>query len=375
MNAHVVVVGGGYAGLAAAKRLRRGSKGPRVTVVNPRAEFVERIRLHQLVAGNHPATRPLTSRLPKGAEFVQDSVTAIDAGARTLALAGGGTLDFDHLIYAVGSRSRLDVMPGAAEHAVTVGSLDDARTFRARYTALPDGSTITVVGAGLTGLELATELAEAGAHRVRLVGDGPVAPSVGPRARAHLHRFLADAGIELVEHTRVTEVAEAKVTLADGRALDSDLTAVTAMFELPTLARESHLAVDEHGALRVDDTLVGIDFDGTGPAVLGAGDATRIDGHPLRMSCQAAIPLGTHAAETVLALLAGRAPKPVRARFTGQCISLGRRAGMFQRASSDDVVTDQVLTGRAAAWIKEQVCAGTVRVGVNPRVPVSWSWS
>jgi NADH dehydrogenase len=370
MNAHVVVVGGGYAGLAAAKRLSRGN-GPRVTVVNPRAEFVERIRLHQLVAGNHSATRPLISRLPKGAEFVQDSVTRIDAAARTLELAGGGTLGFDHVIYAAGSRSRLDALPGAAEHAVTVGSLDDARTFRARYAALPAGSAVTVVGAGLTGLELACELAETGGHRVRLISDGPVAPSVGDRARAYLHGYLAELGIELVEHTKVIEVSSDAVALADGRTLASDLTAVTAMFELPTLARDSGLAVDESGALRVDEFLVGVD----GPAVLGAGDAGRIDGHPLRMSCQAAIPTGTHAAETALALLAGRTPKPVRARFTGQCISLGRRAGLIQHASSDDVVTDRVLTGRAAAFIKEQVCAGTVRVGVNPRVPVSWSWS
>jgi NADH dehydrogenase len=76
MRAQVVVIGAGYAGASAAKRLCRGSAHTTasVTVVNPRADFVERIRLHQLIVGNHAATRPVTSMLPGAARFVQDSV-------------------------------------------------------------------------------------------------------------------------------------------------------------------------------------------------------------------------------------------------------------------------------------------------------------
>jgi NADH:ubiquinone reductase (H+-translocating) len=370
MSAHVVVVGAGYAGLSAAKGLRHA--GVAVTVVNPRAEFVERIRLHQLVAGNHGATRPMASLLPRGTEFVADHVRRIDAGGRVAVLAGGGTLAFDHLVYAVGSRGGLDTVPGAREHAVAIGTLPDAETARRRLADLPAGSSVTVVGAGLTGLELATELAERGDHRIRLVGAGPLAPSVGEKARSHLRRRCAALGVEVVEQLAVTEVQQSKIVLADGRALDSDLTVVTATVELPGLARDSGLAVDAAGALRVDAALVGVD----GPAVVGAGDAARIDGNPLRMSCQAAIPLGAHAAETVLHLLAGSEPKPVRPKFTGQCISLGRRSGLIQHAGFDDVPTSLVLTGRAAALVKEQVCASTVRVGVNPRWSrFTYSWS
>lgn len=370
MSAQVVVVGAGYAGLSAARRLRRG--GADVTVVNPRAEFVERIRLHQLVAGNHTATRPLTSLLAPGTGLVHDRVGAIDARRRTVTLGGGDTLGYDYLVYAVGSRGRLDVVPGAGEHAVAVGSLDDAIGARARLAGLPRGSSITVVGAGLTGVELAAELAEPGTHAIRLVSAGPLAPSVGDRGRDQLRGHFARLGVQVLEHAAVTEVHESKIALVDGRTLDSDLTMMTAMVELPALAGDSGLPVDRGGALRVDDTLVSVGA----PTVIGAGDAARIDGHPLRMSCQAAIPLGAHAAETVLHLHRGGSPKPVRPKFTGQCISLGRRSGLFQHATTADAATSLTLTGRAAAFVKEQVCASTLRFGLNPRLAsLSYSWT
>jgi NADH dehydrogenase len=194
---------------------------------------------------------------------------------------------------------------------------------------------------------------------------------VSDKGREYLRGHFADLGVELIEHAAVVEVGGEKIVLADGRALDSDLTVVTAMFEVPALAGDSGLAVDDRGALRVDERLVSAG----GPVIVGAGDAVRIGEHPLRMSCQAAIPLGAHAAETVLHLIAGTEPKPVRPRFTGQCISLGRRSGLFQHAGSDDVPTSFTVRGRAAAFVKEQVCASTLRVGLNPRLPLSYSWS
>ncbi|HTK61904.1 MAG TPA: FAD-dependent oxidoreductase [Pseudonocardia sp.] len=369
MSAHVVVVGAGYAGVSAAKRLRRGNA--QVTVVNPRADFVERIRLHQLMVGNHTATRPLESLLPKGTGLVQDAATSIDADRRTVTLAGGDRLDYDYLVYAAGSRSGLDVIPGAREHAVTVGDLDDAVSARVRLSRLPRGASVTVVGAGLTGVEAASEIAELGAHTVRLVSDGVLAPSVGDKGRDYLRGYFADLGVEVVEQAAVTEVTPEKIVLADGRALDSDLTVVTALFELPTLAGDSGLAVDHRGALLAGDTLVSA----SSPTIIGAGDAVRVGDHPLRMSCQAAIPIGAHAAETVLHLIAGTDPKPVRARFTGQCISLGRRSGLIQLASSDDVPRSSTVRGRTAAFVKEQVCLSTMRVGLNPRFRLSYSWS
>jgi NADH dehydrogenase FAD-containing subunit len=154
----------------------------------------------------------------------------------------------------------------------------------------------------------------------------------------------------------VAEVHERGVVLADGATLPSDLTVLTTAFEVPALARASGLPVAGSGALRVDESLVCA----AAPGVVGAGDATLVGARGLRMSCQAAVPMGAHAAETVLALAGGTVPRPVRTRFTGRCISLGRRATLWQRSNAADVPTSFTLTGRPGAQLKEQICASTI---------------
>jgi len=78
------------------------------------------------------------------------------------------------------------------------------------------------------------------------------------------------------------------------------------------------------------------------------------------MSCQAALPLGAQAANTVLSRIAGTEPAVLNQAFTGQCVSLGRAGGTIQIAHSDDRVTRFYIGGRTAASIKEAVCKGTV---------------
>ena len=98
----VVVIGGGYAGVMAANRLA-SRDDLAVTLVNPRPQFVERIRLHQLAVGNDDAVVPYDRVLNGGVRVLVDSVTRIDAAARTLTLASGGALGYDYLVYAAGS--------------------------------------------------------------------------------------------------------------------------------------------------------------------------------------------------------------------------------------------------------------------------------
>ncbi|MFG6202534.1 FAD-dependent oxidoreductase [Nonomuraea sp. JJY05] len=98
----VVVIGGGYAGTLAANRLRRRDNVD-VTLVNPRPEFVERIRLHQFVARTGDATIDYGTLLGEDIQLVVDSATRIDTRSRTVQLASGRALDYDHVIYAVGS--------------------------------------------------------------------------------------------------------------------------------------------------------------------------------------------------------------------------------------------------------------------------------
>ena len=101
-RSHVVVLGGGYAGTLAANHLRQRPDID-ITLVNPRPVFVERIRLHQLVADTGAATVDYGTLLGDGIRLVVDSADRIDADDRRIVLASGAALDYDYLIYAVGS--------------------------------------------------------------------------------------------------------------------------------------------------------------------------------------------------------------------------------------------------------------------------------
>lgn len=352
---HVVVIGGGYAGTLAANRLRGGTDID-ITLVNPRPEFVQRIRLHQHAAGTGPAIADYGALLGDGIALVVDSATRIDTAARTVHLAAGGTLAYDYLVYAVGSTAAdLSAVPGAAEFAYPIAELEQAERLRAALEPLPRDAPVTVVGAGLTGLETAVELADRG-RAVRLVCGGTLAPSLSPAGRRSVAKRLSRHRVEVLETASVTEVRADTVVLADGTALPSAVTIWTAGFGVPELARASGLRTDELGRLRTDETLTSIDDD----RVVAAGDAAAPSGHPLRMSCQAANPLGAQAADTVLARLAGTPPAPIDQAFIGSCVSLGRADAIIQAARRDDTPVNFFLAGRAAAGVKEAVCRSTL---------------
>ena len=234
------------------------------------------------------------------------------------------------------------------------------------------GAPVVVVGAGPTGLEVAAELGEQG-RSVTLVCGGVLGPYFSESTRRAVTKRLRKLGVTVVDgaDAKVTEVREDSVLLADGRELPSVVTIWTAGFGVPDLASRSGLATDEIGRLLTDETLTSVDD----PFIVGAGDAVAPSDAPLRMSCQAAIPLGAQAANTVLSHIAGDQPAAVNQAFTGQCVSLGRKAGVIQVAHLDDRPTPLFIGGRAAATIKEAVCKGTVwQLGVEARKPGSYVW-
>jgi NADH dehydrogenase FAD-containing subunit len=156
----------------------------------------------------------------------------------------------------------------------------------------------------------------------------------------------------------VTAVKDNAVELADGRMLSSPVTVWTAGFGAPDLAARSGLRTDAVGRLVTDETLTSVDD----VRIVAAGDSGSPSDEPYRMSCQAAGQLGLHAADTVLARIAGRDPEPVGVAFLGQCLSLGRRAGMFQLSRRNDAAVPLYFGGgRVGAWLKEFICTTTVK--------------
>ncbi|WP_122619572.1 FAD-dependent oxidoreductase [Streptomyces sp. Tu 4128] len=356
-NVRVVVVGGGYGGVSAANRLARRD-GVAVTLINRRADFVERIRLHQLLTGSDDAVVSYDDVLGGDVRLVVDEVTRIDAEEHRVLLAGGDPVPYDYLVYAVGSGASDPGVPGASEFAHSVSDLEAARRLRSVLAAAPAQAPVTVVGSGPTGLETAAELAEEG-HRVTLVCGGVFGPSLHARGRRPAARRLAALGVTVLEGrgTRVTEVTADVVRLEDGRDVPSTVTIWTAGFRVPDLAARSGLRTDPEGRLLTDATLTSVDD----VHVVAAGDAAAIVGRPFRMSCQAAVQLGPGAATTILRRIAGKSPSPVRMLFAGQCLSLGRTEGVTQFSYPDDRVNALHVSGRPGAGIKEIACRFTLR--------------
>lgn len=354
---HVVVVGGGYAGTLAANHLRL-RRDIDITLVNPRPVFVERIRLHQLVANTGTATIDYDALLGAGIRLVVDTVAGIDTGDRLVALTSGAVLNYDYLVYAVGSTgttpAKLSEVPGAAEFAYSIAELESAQRLGQLITDLPCNAPITVVGGGLTGIETASELAERG-RSVTLVCGGMLGPSLSARGRRSVAKRLGKLGVNVLEPA-AREVRWDAVILGDGSVLPSSATVWTAGFAVPNLAARSGLRTDAVGRLLTDETLTSVDDD----RVVAAGDAAAPSGHPLRMSCQAAGPLGVQAANTVLSRIAGNKPAKLNQALVGQCISLGRNHATVQLARTDDTPVNAVVGGRVAAAIKESVCRATV---------------
>ncbi|MFF0116391.1 NAD(P)/FAD-dependent oxidoreductase [Streptomyces prasinus] len=353
-NTHVVVIGGGYAGVMAANRLTLRDDVT-VTLVNPRPDLVHRVRLHQLVGGSDGAVIAYQDVLAERVRPVVDTVTRIDAAERRVTLAADGTLDYDYLIYAVGSGSAEPSVPGAAGFAYPIATLEEARRLRPALDAAPATATVTVVGAGPTGIETAAELAEAG-RTVTLVCGGVLGPYLHARGRRPVAKRLAELGVTVLDGSgaKVTAVTRDAVRLADGRELPSGVTVWTVGFRVPDLAARSGLSTDAVGRLLTDETLTSMDD----ARVVAAGDAAAPSGLPLRMSCLNAMPLGARAADTVLSRLAGEQPQNLRQSFYAQCVSLGRSAGVYQFADRSDAAVWLHIGGGLGARVKELVCRG-----------------
>lgn len=366
----VVVIGGGYAGTLAANHLRmRGDID--ITLVNPRPKFVERIRLHQHVAGNYDATVDYGTLLGEGIKLVVDTATRIDTANRTVDLANRPALPYDYLIYAVGSTGAVPAsVPGAAEFAYPISELEHAQRLRATMDELHPGAPVTVVGAGLTGLEAATELAEQG-HNVTLVCGGQLGPYFSEPGRRSVAKVLRKLGVKVLESDLVAEVRQDAVVFADGAVRPSAVTIWTAGFGVPDLATTSGLRTDEMGRLLTDETLTSVDD----RRIVAAGDCASPSGVALRMSCQSASPLGAQAANTVLSRIAGTAPAVIDQAFSGVCVSLGRKSGVLQFAHKDDTAVNAHLAGRLVAPVKEAVCKGTIwAIRREARKPGSAFW-
>lgn len=356
--ARIVVVGGGYAGVTCASRLAR-ELGVRadVVLVNASSRFSERIRMHQVLAGQAMPYRALAPLLERsGARFVESWVRSIDLRDRTVR-CDEATLPFDHLVLASGSRAQASIQ-GADRFAEPVDAAANGPRLATRIQeAAARSGIVLVVGGGLTALETAAELAEAHPRlRVELVTRGGVLPGWPDAARRHAVKTLLRLGVSLRAYTAVTSISD-KIVYTTKGALPFDVCVSAAGFTFGDLAREAGMAVNSKGQVLVDPYLRSTSH----PFVFAAGDIAypvADPGDPLPLGCKSAIPSGAHCAQSLIATVQRGKLEPFDFATPFFCLSLGRRNGIVQWPRGDRSDAWR-LTGRLAALFKELVSRST----------------
>ncbi|NDZ69007.1 NAD(P)/FAD-dependent oxidoreductase [Streptomyces cyaneofuscatus] len=367
----IIVIGAGYAGAIAAGRLARRLRREDVaiTLVNPEPDFVERVRMHQLAVGQELGPRPFAEMFAgTGVRLRLARVTAVDADRRTVTVTDEQSteeLPYDTLVYALGSAWNTQDVPGTAEHAHDIAGRSGALRLRERLAGLAAGQPVVVVGGGLTGLEAATEIAEARPDLdVALAARGGLGDWLSPKGRHHLRKVCDRLGITVHEHTTVTAVSADHVTTTAGD-IPASVTIWTTGFAVHPIAQATALKTDTTGRIEVDGTMRSLSH----PDVYAIGDAALVMGpndKPLRMSCASGVPTAWQAADSIASRLTGTKPTTVPLRYFNQCISLGRKDGLIQYVTADDQSRPAALTGKTAALYKELVCRGAAWGVANP---------
>ena len=353
--AQIVVVGGGFAGLwatvAASRKLAaHDGHSASVTLVSRDPYLTVRPRLYE--QSPQELRVPLASVLnPINARFRAASVLTVDPVGRRIALedsaSGRAEIAYDRLILATGSELRPLPVPGLAEHSFNIDTfaaariLDDHLAKLGRAASLLSGrDTVIIVGAGFTGIELATAMrsrlathwgqARATAARVILVQrSGAVGHDLGKHLRAYIDEALREQRIELRLNTELAHVGPHAIRFANGEQIEASTTIITTGLQASPLAKAVPGAVlDELGRLHVDSTLrvKGV------RDIYAAGDIARAyvdDKHLAQMSCQHAILMGEVAGHNAARDLRGLAPLSYRQPDYVTCIDLGPTNALF----------------------------------------------
>ncbi|MDI1463972.1 NAD(P)/FAD-dependent oxidoreductase [Catellatospora sp. KI3] len=356
----VVIVGGGFAGVACAKRLADES-GVRVELLDKAGYHQFQPLLYQV------ATAELTSddirfdlchlfRDSPNVTVRKAEATAVDPHSRTVTLDDGQLLEADFLVLAAGAQPDFFRTPGAAEHAFPLYSVEQARAVRGRIlTILEDvkqrpelvdqgALNFVIVGGGPTGVETAGALGELihdvlpHAYRglpldraqVILVDAGPaLLTAFSDQAGGYAAKQLAKRGVRLCQNTRVKQVDPDQVTLSDGEVVKTRLVVWGGGEKAADVAATGGLPTGRGG--RVD---VGTDLTVPGfPRVYALGDVANIPSggeSALPQLGSVAQQSGRWAADNILAEVRGRSPHPFHYRDKGIMAMIGRKAAIAE---------------------------------------------
>ena len=362
----VVIVGGGFGGLYAARQLGNDDRLD-VTLVDRRNFHLFQPLLYQVATGAlspGDIAQPLRSilRKRKNTTVLLGDAVAIDPTRREIVLSDGGPIAYDSLIVATGARFSYFGNDGWARHAPGLKSIEDATEIRRRILIAFEAAereadqvrrsewmTFVVVGAGPTGAELAGALGEIArdtlkrdfraidpshARIVLVEAMDRVLPPYPPDRSRSAQRQLERLGVTVRTGTKVVDIDDRSVRLAVGEN-EERLPARTVLWAAgvqvssfaKTLAAATSAEIDRAGRI-----VVGPDLSLPGhPEIFVVGDAAVMpwrEGRPVPGVAQGGIQGGSYAAATIRRRLSGDPTPPFRYRNKGEVAIIGRLAGV-----------------------------------------------
>jgi NADH dehydrogenase len=363
-TARIVILGGGFGGVATAKelqRLTRGDESIEVHLVNDENYFVFQPLLAEVVScGIEPVhiLNPIRQLCP-GVEFHCGIVSHLDRDARTVTVMSGDEkrfrkLPFDHLIWSLGLKTDFSRVPGMSEHAYPLKTLGDAFHLRNQILLHLEEAdqetdeavrekelTLVTIGGGYSGVETVAELhdmmktvlpfyprAARTGHRAILIHSGDrILHELDPGLSAFAQSKLEARGVQVRLRVRVKEVSEEGVTLSTGEMIRAGIVICTVGNSPHPLVPKMGLS-QEGGRIQTDEYL-------RIPNALNlwaVGDAALIPdlerGGVCPPTAQYAMRQGAHCAKNILATIKGDVLRPFRFGGVGQMASIGRRTAV-----------------------------------------------
>ena len=332
----VLIIGGGFAGIEAARAVRRKAPGAAVTVIDANEFAVMVPALPDVVSGRLPVdalARPLRDVFDDEVTIHVDYITAVDLPRRKVH-GKERSYEYDYLVVANGSKPEYFGFESEGGTLHSVHSYPRALAFRraveekARADAKPE---VIVVGGGYTGLEVAASLRygsrSVGIHpRIRVVELAEdILPMLTPKKRKRIKEYLASKEIELLTGTSLQELKGETAYLSDGTVVENVLVCWSAGMRAAQDDTEGDVERAKDGRFITNETLQLPAY----PEVYVVGDAADLqkEGETLRRAVNFAFYSGRRAGKNVSAVLNGKKPRPFSPTDLGWVIPLSEISG------------------------------------------------
>jgi NADH dehydrogenase len=399
-KAHVVIVGGGFAGLTCARKLAK-SDDVRVTLIDKNNYHQFQPLLYQLATAELGTPDIATSlrqslRGHANVDVKMQEVTAADPTTRMVTTREGASYEGDFLVLAAGSQANFFGTPGAKENAFPLYSLEEAQRLRSRILAVFEEAdrdprlvekgalNFVVVGGGATGTEIAGALADMinltmpaeygdlalNYARIYLVDHGPALLGPFPvEAHDYTARVLQEKGVQLRLGIGVKEVAPDHVVLSDGTSIQTRTAIWAGGLMASPLAASTGLPQGHGGRIEVRPDLTVEGF----PGVYALGDFANVpspDGQPLPQLGSVAQQCGEWTAKNILSEIAGETRTPFHYHDKGIMAMIGRNAAVAAVGKKRHELDGPIAF---AAWLGVHAL---LMSGVRERVEafIDWAW-